>query len=105
MKFSNKKIHNDRYVQDFYLARGLSESSEENYTIRLKSYCNFLGKSPKELLDIAEQEQDNNIKMKDRKIKRYLLDYADHLRINGRCESTIKGNLETIKAFYHEYEI
>ncbi len=105
MKFSNKEIHHDRYVQDFYLARGLSETTEENYTIRLKSYCNFLGKSPKELLDIAEQEQDNNIKMKDRKIKRYLLDYADHLRINGRCESTIKGNLETIKAFYHEYEI
>ena len=43
--------------------------------------------------------------MNDRKIKRYLLDYADHLRKNGRSESTIKGNLETVKAFHHEYEI
>jgi integrase len=106
MEFTIEDINYDRYVQDFYQARGLRLSSQESYNIRLKSYCNFLCKSPKELLDISEKEQEDlNIKMKDRKIKRYLLDYADHLRKNGRSESTIKGNLETVKAFYHEYEI
>lgn len=106
MRFSNEDIRTDQYIRDFFRARGLRPSSQENYTIRMKSYCNFLGKGPKNLLNLAEREQEKlNLKMKDRKIKKYLLDYADFLKENGRSESTIKGNLETIKAFYHEYEI
>lgn len=103
--YSRKDITSDPTFEDFINSRHLRESSIKNHIVRMKSYCNFIGKLPSELIDEAEEEQESGIKSRKRKIKRYLISYVKHLENEGKSPSTMMGMTESIKAFYREYDV
>lgn len=99
------EIYSDPAFKDFIRSRGIKKKTVRIYESRIRYYCKFVGKSPTELVDEAEKEQDQGIKLRKRKVKIYVLDFIDHLKSIGRSSNTIKSYIETIKAFYNEYDI
>ncbi|OEC84933.1 MULTISPECIES: tyrosine-type recombinase/integrase [Methanobacterium] len=100
-----RDIENDPCVKDFLRSRRLRESTKKEYLGRLKQYCLFTGKTPTELIDEAEMEQDQGIKSRKRKIKGYILDYIDDFKNNNKADTTTKTHIETIFGFYKAYDI
>lgn len=84
--FSDKDILEDEYVINFTTSRNLKLNSIKIYKNCLKNYCNYTGLTPTQLIDEADQEQDNEIKQKNRKIKTYLQGFINHL-INQKKSS------------------
>ena len=100
-----RDIENDPCVKDFLRSRRLRESTRKEYLGRLNQYCLFTGKTPTELIDEAEMEQDQGIKTRKRKIKGYILDYIDEFKNNNKADTTAKTHIETIFGFYKVYDI
>ena len=100
-----RAIENDLCVKDFIRSRRLRESTKKEYLIRINQYCVFTGKTPSELIDEAEKEQDQGIKSRKRKIKSYILDYVEEFKNNNKSRNTIRSHIETIFGFYRAFDI
>ena len=98
-------IESDQHFQDLIISRNLRKSSIREYAKSLNQYCVFINKNPTELIEEAENQEDQQIRMKNRNIKRYLLDYYKYLKDRDLRYNTIKMQLAVIKTFYHEYDI
>ncbi|MGF7118345.1 tyrosine-type recombinase/integrase [Methanobacterium oryzae] len=92
------EVVNDPYFINFIKKRKLSESTERVYNGRLSSFCKFLGKSPSELIKEAQKE-------KGQIIDEYFHDYIENLKKSGKSSNTIINRIDTLKAFYKEYNI
>ena len=57
------------------------------------------------MIEEADEEQDKGIKLRERKVKEYILDYIDAEKDNGKASSNMKSYLETIRALYYENDI
>ena len=101
----NMDITNDRHIKDFYRTRNLREGTQRLYDTILKQYCLFTEKSPTELIEEAEKDEIDRIRMKDRKIKKYLLEYSEYLENKGKAPSYIDRIISTVRTFYSEYDI
>jgi integrase len=99
-------ISSDRYIKEFFSQRDITNpNTKKTYLIRLRKYCEFLGKTPTELIDEAVLEEDKGIRMKDRQIKEHLLDFKTQLQDDGKSYNTLKTYIAVIMGFYHEHEI
>ncbi|AUB55254.1 hypothetical protein BK007_03970 [Methanobacterium subterraneum] len=99
------EVMNDRKFKQFILSRGYKERSIKIHRNGLMFYSEFLGKTPTELIDDAIVEEENNIRMSSRKIKRYFLKFIKHLEEIGNSPQTIRNKINSVKTFYHEYDI
>ena len=100
-----EEIKKDQHIQDFLKTRSIRESTAKEYIKRIGIFCKFIGKTPTELIEEAENEEDRNIRMKRRKIKKYLTDFLIYLRDNNKSENYISTMMTTIQSFYREYDI
>ncbi|MGA2676762.1 MAG: hypothetical protein ABSE83_07730, partial [Methanobacterium sp.] len=100
--YINKDISEEEYLKNFFIQRDLGQSSRNTYLIRLRKYCEFSQKTLEDLISEAEEDEDQNIRMRKRRINKRLLDFKEHLRENGKSFNTIKTYMATIKGFYHE---
>ena len=98
MQESDLEVMKDPFFKNFKNRRRISKSTERVYFGRLRSYCEFLGKSPTELIKESQKESRQ-------KIDEYLYDYIDNLKKNGKSYNTIINRVDTVKAFYNEYDI
>lgn len=95
----------DPHVKDFLNSRQIRQSTKRQYILRLTSYCKFTGKTPTQLIEEAEAEEDSHTRMKNRKIKRYFTEYINYLIEQKKSPNFIKSSMTTIRSFYNEYEI
>ncbi len=72
-------IENDYHFRDLAISRNLRKTTIKEYARSLNQYCNFINKNPTELIEEAEVEEDQGIRMKNRKIKRYILNFKQEL--------------------------
>lgn len=105
MKLNNYDLENDKEIIDFLRAKPRRKSTELTHIQRLKIFCNFLGKKPVELIKEAEEDENNRIRMKKRKIRKYFIEYSKYLRDYGRSQYTISNHFSSIKSFYRNSEI
>ncbi len=98
-------IKEDHHVIDFLTTRRLRESTTKEYLLRINAYCNYLNKTPTEIIEEAEDQEDSNIRMKKRNIKRYLTDFLMFLKDNNKSENYISAVMSTIISFYREFDI
>lgn len=103
--FSHLDILNDELVIQFVTNRNLKPNSINVYRTALKNYCNFTGLLPSQLIEEADKEQDIIIKMKKRKIKKYLQGFINYMNKAGMAPNTINNSFSYIKSFYYEFEI
>jgi integrase len=64
-----------------------------------------MGSSPNELIEEADLEEENAIKLRDRKINLKLFKFKKQLQKNGISESTMSLHLFAIKSFYDALDI
>jgi site-specific recombinase XerD len=98
MEQTNMEIMDDPYFKNFINTKRLSKSTERVYFGRLKSFCEFLGKNPSELIKEAQYGGE-------KRIDKYFRNYIENLKNSGKSSNTIINQLDTVKAFYKEYDI
>lgn len=105
MLFGLEDIKNDRCFKDFIRSRSRRPSTKSQYITRIRVYVNFTGKNPTQLIEEAETEEENGIKLRNRKINDYFYEFREKLEEEGMLPSTINGYFDTVKAFYRHYDI
>ena len=105
MKFSLDDIKNDHCIKDFIRSREIRTSTIYEYACRIRDYSNYNGKGPSALIDEAESDEDKGIRLRNRKISCYVLDFVENLEKKGMSENSVKGYLEVITALYHYFDI
>ena len=96
--------NNAEILKEFSKTRRLKKSTEEQYKIALKIYSEFNEKTLHELLIEAEQEEENGIRWKHRKLKKRLLNFRNYVYDNY-VQKTAEHKFALIKTFYTHYEI
>jgi integrase len=105
MTFSRTDIINDELVKEFFLAKNIRDSTKNHYIDRLRRYCNFIGKTPTQMIEEAENEEEQRLRMRKRKIRKYLISWFDKMRTDGYARNTINSQLTSVKTFYRSFEI
>jgi Site-specific recombinase XerD len=102
---STKNVENDPLFETFCCNRDLSERTRELYINNLQKYVDFANKSLTGLLEEAEDEEDEQIRYRKRKINKYLTDFKlqlDDLDYSHAYKTQIMTH---VKAFYNEFDI
>jgi len=99
------EILEDHTFKDFVKAKNYKPKSVLNHKNGLLFYCNFVRKTPTEVIREAIDEQKNNVWVTDRKIRRYFTGFVDYLVEIGNAPQTIRNKVNWVKTFYKEYGI
>lgn len=106
----------EEFIEDIKRKTKVRERTITYYKIYLRYYTEFHQMSLEELLDEAEQEEDDRIRMRKRKINSRLMDFYDYLS-NTKYhkikdgedkkykESTIIAIMTKVTSFYRIYQI
>ena len=92
-------------LEYWFEKRNLSKSTRELYKGALQQYSQLIGKSITELLDEADNEEENGVKLKRRGYSKYTVDFKRHLIDNNKSDQTIRSYLNSIKSFYKANDI
>jgi hypothetical protein len=95
----------ENIIKKFFNDRNLKKSTKKLYTHALKDYSNFHRKSLKYLLNEAEEEEDKNIRLKNRKIKKRLEDYRNHKLNDGSAINTAEKYFKMVRTFFKHHNI
>ena len=89
----------------FCRERNLSPGSINVYNHALTKYENFNGLTLNELLDEADNEEEQKIRWKRRTLKSRLIDFRNYLIDCGYAKETINTMMKRVTTFYRHYEI
>lgn len=94
-------------LDDFCLTRNLTNiNTIRNYKQAIRNYTKSQGLNLKELLEEAEEEEDNGTRLKHRTLKKRIITFQNYLlHDKGLSRPTIEKQLGNIKTIYHHYEI
>lgn len=98
-------MNDEEYLQELQQLRNLSDSTLSRYKIDLKHYTKYTGMTLEQLLEEADDEEEQRIRMRKRKIKTHMLGLQQQLLTYNFEPSTVKTILSRIKAFYRTYDI
>ena len=94
----------DEILERFFHERNSSQSTVTTYTRVVGIYENFTGKSLDNLLELADDEEYNNIRWKNTDTRRYIITFREFLY--GKYNvSTAKLYLTAIITIYRHFEI
>jgi len=105
MKIDIQTVTDDIHFIDFIDSRDIRETTKKHYAERLTRFCIFIGKTPTQLIEEAEDEEENGVRMKKRKIRQYINNMAKHMKDTNKSDNYIKSMLTTIRAFYSQFDI
>lgn len=95
---------------------GFSPRTRRRYVTSLSKYCKYHDMTLEELLEEAEEDEDNGVKKRKRRINHRLISFKKHMEttvytnpVNDRTgsyeASTIKTTFSHIRAFYNAFDI
>lgn len=97
-------MSNTEILEEIALVRNHGENSKNIYKRAVTHYCNFHQMTMQELLDEADQEEEQGIRWKRRKLKKRLLQYRQWL-IQHYKKATIKAYFTSVLVIYKYYDI
>jgi integrase len=95
----------DTIVRRWFQQISAKENTRKNYLSAINKFCSFTGKTPKQLLTEADDEERDGVKMRDRNVKMYILDFKDHLDEQGLAEVTVRNTVTPILSFYRTNDV
>ena len=95
----------NRLFKRFCKERNLKESTSNGYESALKHYLKFHKKSLDDLMQEALLDEENLIPLKDRKIKKRLLNYRSYLLKSNCSPNTVKTYFTKVKTFYLHFDV
>ncbi|WP_407423949.1 hypothetical protein [Methanobrevibacter sp.] len=95
-----KHIEDSDIFKDFIDSLNLeNESTIGGYLTSLTGYCDYYNMTIEELIQEADEEEESNVRLSKRKIKKRLIEYRKHLSKNY-ANSTIRTKMSDITYFY-----
>lgn len=107
-KENQKNISKNEVIVEYFKMRGLTTASTiRKYITIFDMYCNEVepAKTPEELLDQAEKEEEDGVKKRKRSIKKRFLKFKQLMDKKGYSWKTKVIALNLLRTFYREYEI
>lgn len=98
-------MNEKKLIEEFHQLRALGKESKRRYQTTFKHYKTFTKKTLPYLLNEADDEEEQGIRLKNRKIKRRLLGFQNYLESLDLKYSAIDTYMAAIKTFYRAYEI
>ncbi len=98
-------VREDIHFKQFIRSRNIKKTTQDLYAILLGNYCDYFNKTPTDFIEEAEQEEEQRIRMKYRKIKEYLLEYNEMLEETDFSWHYRKKSIVYVRSFYREFEI
>jgi integrase/DNA-binding protein YbaB len=92
-------------TEKWFINKNLSDSTQSLYRLGLSKYCKLVGKNLNELVDEAEEEEDNIPRLRNRKIDSYIPMFKKSLEDAHLAPQTIKVYVSAVKSFYKYYKI
>ena len=103
--FSTEDIYSDKLFEIFINERNITIRTIRGHAQALKLYSNYNKMLPEKLILEAEEEQDKGIKTYLKKINGRIKGFTDHMKEAGYSPFSIRSYLNSIKAFYHHFDI
>ena len=72
-------VSDDNLLKEYIQNHDLKPNSIKHYNLVLRTYSTFVGMSPSKWITEAEEEEKSRIRMRQRKIKKYLLNFKTFL--------------------------
>ena len=94
-------IEDDPRLQKMYKRRELKESSKKLITKYFKWYYHVTQLTPTQAILEADQEEEDGIRLRRRKIVTHLEDYEDYVS-STHANTTVKNSMSVIRSFYKE---
>lgn len=94
----------DKKLIKFFEDRQSSKSTQSHYIASIKLYEALNKKSLTELIEEADNEEENSIRWKNRKIRERLIDFRNYL-FSNKSEGTAKLYLNDVRTVYRHFEI
>ena len=91
--------------QKFCKDRHIKMSTRKGYKTALGKYADFNNVSIDFLISEAIDDENDRIPLKDRKIKKRLLDFRTHLINSDLSQNSVKTYFSKIKSFYRHFEV
>ena len=95
----------NKLFNKFCKERNVSDSTRTGYWSAIRKYETYHKLPMEELLQEAISEEENNIPLKERKIKQRLISYRTFLLNSNLSQNTVRGYFTKIKTFYEHFEI
>ena len=102
MKYNEK---DQERIDLWALKNDLEDSTLRTYLPCLKYYCELVNLSPDDLIKEADKDEENGVKLRDRKINLHFLKLKKNLIKDGKAEGTIKLYISAIKSFYEALDV
>lgn len=99
------KEKNKTIIEELKQTKDLAKNTVNTYNTAINQYCTHHQMTMQELLDEADQEEENGIRMKKRKIKKRILSFRQSLIDQQRQPLTINTHISRIQSTYRFYEI
>ena len=98
-------MYANKLFQKFCKERNIKDSTMKGYESALKKYVSFHKKSMDKLLEEAIKDENKGIPLKERRIKKRLLDYRSYLLSSSMSPNTAKTYFSKVKTFYLHFEV
>ena len=98
-------MFNNRLFQKFCRDRNVKESTKQGYESALKNYMEYHQETLTTLIDEAIAEENQGIPLKNRKLKKRLLNYRNYLLKSKSSPNTVRTYFTKVKTFYKHFEI
>lgn len=98
-------VQDEEIFQDFCHSRGLASGSVKLYRIALQKYSNYTNKTLEDLIQEADDEEEERIRMRKRKIREYLVGFRQWLDEQNTSKSYANHTVALVRSFYTEYDI
>lgn len=99
------KREDTELLEEFKKSRNLTQKTLNGYKTTLRLYIKIQGKTFKQLLYEAEQEEIKGIRWKNRKLKQRLIQFRTYLIENKYYEKSLKEYMSRIRTLYRHHEI
>ncbi|MBQ6219664.1 MAG: integrase [Methanobrevibacter sp.] len=98
-------MFDDDLFQQFIQERNVKTSTTQGYESALTHYTQYQKQTLHELIKEATKEEKNNTPLKERRIKKRLLDYRNYLLETSNSPNTVKSYFTRVKTFYKHFDI
>ena len=100
-----KNMKNTKILDYFFKIRNITNpKTQKLYRITLKEYCHHQQQTLHQLLEEAENEEEQGIRWKHRTLKKRLIEYRVHLH-QKHATNTAKHRFTRIITFYQQFDI
>ena len=97
-------MYSNNLFEKFCRDRNIKLSTKKGYDSALRLYENFQGESIENLFAEARNEENKRIPLKDRKIKKRLMNFRSYLLNSKLSPNTSKTYFSKVKTFYLHFE-